>query len=84
MKNTIWIQKASRQKVQEEEHGENPIQQKAWTHESEGAGMKSDYRIPLGHFVIEEGPNNNGLEDELAMNDTVDNDEVAENDWRME
>jgi len=75
------LEKASRQQSQEEEHhgGENSNQQKGGTLESEGGGMKSDNRIPLGQFAIEEGPNNNGLRDEVAVNDIPDNDEVADN-----
>jgi len=70
----------SKQQVEEEEHHEEKLnQQKGGKLESEGGGIKSGNIIPLGQFVVEEGPNNNGLQDDIMVNDNLDDNEVVDN-----
>jgi len=68
-KHDLDPEKALGQQAQEKEHcgGVNSNQQKGGTLEIEGGRMKSDNRISLGQFDIEEGSNNNGLGNEVAV-----------------
>jgi len=59
--------------------GETFNQQKGGTLKSEGGGMKSGNRIPLGQFIVEEGPNHNRLGDDFMVNDNPDDDEAVDN-----